>query len=153
MKFCHNGDRKLYVFSANTSGATEYWFDTESNQGDIAEPNVVIELRPIHSSLTTKLFDFGMGGYRKNVEQVTLMLGNNGGTPITVGFVTDCGTEHDEITLDGEETQAYTAGYIRALSLSPCIRSVLRFGVRVECDGPLAVDGMTLDYKILAGAR
>lgn len=153
MKFCHNGDRKLYVFSANTSGATEYWFDTESNQGDIAEPNVVIELRPIHSSLTTKLFDFGMGGYRKNVEQVTLMLGNNGGAPITVGFVTDCGTEHDEITLDGEETQAYTAGYIRALSLSPCIRSVLRFGVRLECDGPLAVDGMTLDYKILGGAR
>lgn len=128
----------------DNGGVKVYCFDTDkSNDNE----------RPIHSSLTTKLFDFGMGGYRKNVEQVTLMLGNNGGAPITVGFVTDCGTEHDEITLDGEETQAYTAGYIRALSLSPCIRSVLRFGVRLECDGPLAVDGMTLDYKILGGAR
>lgn len=108
---------------------------------------------PIHSSLTTKLFDFGAAGYRKNVDTVQLMLGNNGGAPISVGFVTDCGTEYDEITLDGDDRDSYSAGHISALTLSPCIRSVLRFGVKLESDGPLIVDGMTLGYRILGGAR
>lgn len=108
---------------------------------------------PIHTSLTTKLFDFGAGGYRKNIEQVTLMLGNNGGAPIKVGFVTDCGTEEEEITLDGDETAPYTAGFISAVPLYPCIRSVLRFGVKLSCEGTLALDGMTLNYRILGGAR
>ena len=108
---------------------------------------------PIHSSLTTKLFDFGAAGYRKNVDTVQLMLGNNGGAPISVGFVTDCGTEYDEISLDGDDRDSYSAGHISAPTLSPCIRSVLRFGVKLESDGPLIVDGMTLGYRILGGAR
>lgn len=143
----------LWVFAAGNSGVTVYWFDTNKQGGDVAIPNVIEQQVPIHSSLTTKLFDFGAAGYRKNVDTVQLMLGNNGGAPISVGFVTDCGTEYDEISLDGDDRDSYSAGHISALTLSPCIRSVLRFGVKLESDGPLIVDGMTLGYRILGGAR
>lgn len=143
----------LWVFAAGNSGVTVYWFDTNKQGGDVAIPNVIEQQIPIHSSLTTKLFDFGAAGYRKNVDTVQLMLGNNGGAPISVGFVTDCGTEYDEISLDGDDRDSYSAGHISALTLSPCIRSVLRFGVKLESDGPLIVDGMTLGYRILGGAR
>lgn len=108
---------------------------------------------PINSQLQTKLFEFGAQGYYKNVEQVILSLGNNGGAPINVGFVTDMGTEEEEVTIDCDEAQPYSAGYIKSVQFNPCIRQVERFGVKLECAGPLAVDAITLKYRITGGVR
>ena len=48
---------------------------------------------------------------------------------------------------------AYTAGYVKSMQLSPCIRQVERLGVKLSCEGPLAVDGITLTYRVTGGAR
>ncbi len=107
----------------------------------------------IKSEAQTKLFEFGVQGYYKNVDKVVLSVGNNGGVPISVSFVTDMGTEETEIVPDGSQTEAYTAGYVKSMQLSPCIRQVERFGLKLSCEGPLAVDGITLKYGIMRGAR
>lgn len=108
---------------------------------------------PFVSSFTTKLFEFGAQGYYKNVERAVLSLGNNGGEPINVSFVTDMGTEEAEVIPDGEDTQPYSAGYVKSVQVNPCIRQVERFGVRLSCNGPLAVDGITLSYRVTGGVR
>lgn len=122
--------------------------DCDTDYSGIAEST-----QPIHSYLSTKLFEFGTQGYRKNVDKVMLSLGNNGGEPIKVEFITDEGSEEEYITLEGEDAKAYSPGYVKSVPLNPCIRSVERFGVKLSCDGPLAVDGITLFYRVLGGVK
>lgn len=112
-------------------------------------------VKPIKSELQTKLFEFGAQGYLKNVDKVVLSLGDNGGVPIRVEFITSDGSEEEYVTpeSDGEGNDAYSAGYVRSVPLSPCIRAVERFGVRMSCEGPLAVDGISLFYRVLGGAK
>lgn len=119
--------------------------DTSGNYQEVSAP--------IKSEMQTKLFEFGTQGYYKNIDKVVLSLGNNGGEPIKVSFVTDMGTEEETITLDSNETKPYSAGYVKSVQLNPCIRQVERFGVRLSCEGPLAVDGITLTYRITGGVR
>lgn len=150
-----------YIYTYDTeawySALYRFSYDDADNiyniTGKFSDVKAEKQQTPIHSSLTTKLFDFGMAGYRKNVDLVQLSLGNNGGAPINVDFVTDCGTVSEEVTLTSDETENYTAGYVSSVGLNPSIRSVLRFGVRLTCEGKLAVDGMSLNYRILGGAR
>lgn len=114
---------------------------------------VKTEDKSIESLVQTKLFDFGAPEYYKNVDLINISLGNNGGTPIAVQYVTDNGTEQDEIVMTGNEIEENDPGYIKCVSRFPCIRSALRFGVRLSCDGPMAIDGISLNYRILGGAR
>lgn len=108
---------------------------------------------PISSMLQTKLFNFSLPSYKKNVQRVNLSLGNNCGEPIKVEFITEYGSEEQEIIVDGEQTEAHTAGYITNKAVFPCIKAVKQFGVRLSCEGNMAADGMSLDYVILGGAR
>lgn len=112
-------------------------------------------VKPIKSELQTKLFEFGAQGYLKNIDKVVLSLGDNGGVPIRVEFITSDGSEEEYVTpeSDGEGNDAYSAGYVRSVPLSPCIRAVERFGVRMSCEGPLAVDGISLFYRVLGGVK
>lgn len=119
--------------------------DTTANYGGIE--------KPIECYISTKLFEFGAVGYRKNVDKVMLSLGNNGGAPIKAEFITDEGSEEEFITLEGENTEPYSPGYVKSVPLNPCIRSVERFGVKLTCEGPLAVDGITLFYRVLGGVK
>ena len=107
----------------------------------------------ITSSFTTKIFDFSLPHRRKNIEQLNLQLGNNNGEAIDIYFITENGTEQTQVFTDGAETQSYTAGYITSRAVFPCIKQVLRFGLRLECKGALAVDSVILKYRILGGAR
>lgn len=132
--------------SDNVNGADQYiTLDNTDNP-------TVIE-NPIASRFTTKLFDFSGFRFRKNVDRVSIGFGNNGGIPITVRFVTDVGTEEENVSLSGNELTAYRPSYITVKQFNPCIRSVIRFGVEVECNGLLAVDAINLSYRLLGGAR
>lgn len=108
---------------------------------------------PINCHFTTKLFEFGAPHVRKNVERINLQLGNNGAEPIYVSLITESGTEEQMIVFDGNETESYSPAFIDSKAVFPCIRNVLRLGVKLNCSGPMAVDGMILKYKFLGGAR
>lgn len=137
---------KFYAISYyfNTKGTADKLLDKESGKYITSA---------ISSSFTTKIFDFGVPHRRKNIEQINLQIGNNGGVPINLFFVTENGTEQSEVIPSGNELNNYTAGYIDSRAVFPCIKQVLRFGIKAECKGTLAVDSVILKYRTLGGAR
>lgn len=150
-------DGALLLVESGTYGIFKAEFNEEAAYDHILKSDTSSNYReitaPIKSEAQTKLFEFGAQGYYKNVDKVVLSVGNNGGVPINVSFVTDMGIEETEIVPDGSQIEAYTAGYVKSMQMSPCIRQVERFGVKLSCDGPLAVDGITLTYRVTGGAR
>ena len=108
---------------------------------------------PIHTMLRTKLFTFGEPNNRKCVDRINLMLGNNGGEPITVKVITEHSQEEHDICLMGDETEAYTPAYIDSKAIFPTARNFLRVGVELSSEGVIAVDGMEFKFRTLGGAR
>lgn len=107
----------------------------------------------MYSAFTTKLFDFSAAGYLKNIDRVGIAFGNNGSNPINVSFVTDKGIESDVVSLVGSSTNKRDAEFVKFKNLYPCIKAVRTFGVKVECEGPLVVDGLSLQYRLLGGVK
>lgn len=107
----------------------------------------------INSKIQTKLFDFSAAGYLKNVDRVSIGFGNNGGEPINVSFVTDKGCESETVTLDGSATDERDAAFVTVKNFYPCMRALRTFGVKVESEGPLVVDGVSMQYRLLGGVK
>ena len=108
----------------------------------------------IPSMFLTKIFDFGMPHYFKNVPLINMAFGNNGGEPISVSFVTEQGEEQGEtVTLSESNKDEYSPEYVHNRQLRPCVRLINRIGVKAECDGAMSVDSISLDYRALGGAR
>lgn len=120
--------------------------DTATNELKVAE-------NKINSKLQTKLFDFSAGHYLKNVDRVSVGFGNNGGEPINVSFVTDKGCESDTVVLDDAEINEREAAFVTVKNFYPCMRAVRTFGVKIECEGPLVVEGLSLQYRLLGGVK
>ena len=108
--------------------------------------------KPIKSIAQTKLFDFGEPNYFKNINSVGLSLGYNDGEEITVTFISDCGEDSTAILLEDEATER-TADFTKSVLLSPGICSSSRFGLRLECEGNMLIDGINMDYRIKGRVR
>ena len=150
--FGANGGIRLGAtyFDISNSADCDFKWEFNSDNSDI----VINHTGPkIPCRAQTKIFDFSAPNIRKNIKSVGLSVGNNGGTPINVKFITDCGTEEDVIVLDGADTKERTAGFLDSRILYPCIKSVLRFGVEFSCEGLMAIEGINLSYRYLGGAR
>ena len=115
--------------------------------------SVYVYENKIKSIIKTKLFDFSSAGYLKNVDRVSIAFGNNGGEPISVGFLTDKGSESDVVTLAGSSTDERDAAFVTAKNFYPGMKSVRTFGVKIECEGPLIVDGLSLQYRLLGSVK
>ena len=120
---------------------------------DFETEELTVVENKINSMLQTKLFDFSVAGYLKNVERVGVGLGNNGGEPISVSFVTDKGCESDTVTLDGSATDERDSAFVRFKNFYPSSRAVRTFGIKIECEGPLVVDGLSMQYRLLGGVK
>lgn len=108
---------------------------------------------PIASSFTTKIFDFGLPHIRKNVEQVNLQIASNAGEGVNVSFVTENGAELTDIVTSENASDNYTAGYIESHAVFPCIKQVIKFGLKLESKAVLAADSIILKYRTVGGAR
>lgn len=104
-------------------------------------------------SFTTKLFDFSGGNYLKNVDRVSIGFGNNNGVPININFKTNLGCCGETVMLTDGHTSERDADYITIKNFYPTIRSVRNFGVEIECEGELVVDGLALQYKLLGSVK
>lgn len=109
--------------------------------------------KPIYSMAQTKFFDFNNPNFRKNIEAVGLSLGNNGGEQVKVKFITESGEDSTVVSFYSDETDSRDAGYIKSRILYPSIRSAVRFAVRFECEGNMAIEGLNITYRTLGGAR
>ncbi len=154
---------KLMVMNSyDTSDGVMLTFSTLSADENTANDNILIfnqnnELeiieKKINSKLKTKLFDFSAAGYLKNIDRVSIAFGNNGGEPIKVGFLTDKGSENDVVTLAGSSIDERDAAFVAVKNFYVSARAVRTFGINIECEGPLIIDGLSLQYRMLGGVK
>lgn len=136
-----------YLFSDDDLGCDKVLiYDAEKSE-------LIFVENKVNSKIQTKLFDFSSGGYLKNIDRVSIGFGDNGGEPISVSFVTDKGSESDTVSLIGGSTDERDAAFVTVKNFYPNIRAVRAFGVKIECDGPLVLDGLSMQYRLLGGVK
>lgn len=108
----------------------------------------------IPSMAQTKIFDFGQPQKNKAIPLVNSSFGNNGGDPITIFYITENG-EYTEETVKPrhKEISTYSAGYVRSYPFRPCVGMVACFGLRITCNGNMAVDSVSINYRPTGGAK
>lgn len=145
---------ELFCVYYNSDGYISHYFVRRFDSkldSDISDSGEKI---PINSMIQTKIFDFGMPHYFKNVPLINMAFGNNGGAPISVSFVTEQGEEQGEtVTLSESNDNEYSPEFVHNRQLRPCVRLINRIGVKAECEGAMSVDSISLDYRVLGGAR
>ena len=161
-KIFEMNNRLMLMNSYGTSDGVMLTFSTLSADKNTANDNILIfnqnnELeiieKKINSKLKTKLFDFSAAGYLKNVDRASIAFGNNGGEPIKVSFLTDKGSESDVVTLAGSSIDERDAAFVTVKNFYVSARAVRTFGVKIECEGPLIIDGLSLQYRMLGGVK
>lgn len=129
-----DGQDKFLIYNENT------------NECDIAE-------RPIKSKCTTKFFDFLSSGYLKNIDRASVGFGNNGGKPIQLNFITDVGNVSETVMLCSPDTNERGSDFVTVKQFYPTLKAVRTFGINIECEGPLLLEGISLQYKMLGGVK
>lgn len=111
-----------------------------------------LQSAPIQSMLQTKLFDFGMMERFKKIEQIYIGFGETAGE-VRMTYVTEGGRkEHGVFFLHGTGDD-YAPEYIQMKRFLPGVTRALKFGVRLECAGRVAVDGILIKYKPMGVTR
>ncbi len=104
--------------------------------------------RPIAAMCETKRFDFGRPERRKTIRR--LHLGTEGGETgwLRLHYATENGVQEDAqcLRLDG-------AADLCEWAVTPGVGRVRQFGVRLESEGGMALDGMTLQYEMNGEVR
>ena len=161
-KLFEMNNRLMLMYDCDTSDGVMLTFSTLSADENTANDKILflnqndeleIVEKKINSKLQTKLFDFSAAGYLKNVDRVSIAFGNNGGEPMNVGFLTDKGSESDVVTLAGSSTDERDEAFVTVKNFYVSVRAVRTFGVKIECEGPLIIDGLSLQYRMLGGVK
>ncbi len=130
----------------------EQGFD-EVYESDTTEYGLDIVKIPIKSVVQTKLFDFGAPTVKKSIPKIELALGANGGVPIHATVITENSTDESEIVIDEPEEQDYAAGYFQNRLIRPANKRACRVGLKLECEGEMSIDAISLQYKSLGGMK
>lgn len=145
---------ELFCVYYNSDGYISHYFVRRFDLKLDSDINDSREKIPINSMIQTKIFDFNMPHYFKNIPLINMAFGNNSGEPISVSFVTEQGEEQGEtVTLSESNDNEYSPEYVHNRQLRPCVRLINRIGVKAECEGAMSVDSISLDYRALGGAR
>lgn len=111
-----------------------------------------LQTAPIQSMLQTKLFDFGMMERFKKIEQIYIGFGEAAGE-VHMAYVTESGKkEHGVFSLHGTGDD-YAPEYIQMKRFLPGVTRALKFGVRLECTGRVAIDSILIKYKPMGVTR
>ncbi len=146
----YGGKFGVYILILGASGGNDELCEYSYNNG--WEKNMV--QKPIQSSITTKLFDFGQPARLKSVPIVNISFGDNEGRPITVDFISEKNIkDQHSVNLIGANEEIYSPGYSNSVRFFPWTKGSVKFGINISCDGELSIDAITLQYKTLGGAK
>lgn len=162
---CHIVSAYKYYPASGSPAYTEYRLfeltnDSDSDQylkqlGSINSGDFIglsVCSAPIESMMQTKMFDFGMIDRFKKIEQLYIGVGETAGKT-RISYVTDRGILDGgsfEISGNGDD---YSPDYVTVKRFLPMVNRALRFGIRLECDGRIAIDGITIKYKPMGVVR
>ncbi len=111
-------------------------------------------ISPIKSYLRSKLYDFGLPSHFKTVNLVNITFGNNHGEVINTRFISEADTYDEHTTrLVESEKDMRSPKHLNCKRFMPSTRAITRFGFEVECEGELSIEAVTLEYRMLGGAR
>lgn len=106
--------------------------------------------RPIESVVQTKLFDFGQPSRKKTVTAADISFGYNDGRPITVSFISERGIPDEHtVAIGAAEAEMYSPGYVHSCRFYPYTNAAVMFGMRVTCEGEMAIDSLSLRCRRL----
>jgi len=125
--------RLVYTLDGNTDSIVEY------------QNGVQITVQPIPAMFQTKAFDFGRPERRKTIRR--LHIGAAGEGDIRLAYVTERGIQSDAQRLEDSGSGG------REWTMTPAVNRVRRFGLRVESEGPMAVDHLVLKYEVNGEVR
>lgn len=108
---------------------------------------------PVTSLLKTKQFEFSAPNYLKNIDRVDISFGNNGGSEISVGFITNAGGIGETVFLTNPNTNENSESYITCKKFNISVKSVRNFGVKVRCEGKLIINSISVKYRLLGSVK
>ena len=68
-------------------------------------------------------------------------------------FVTDKGSYSESVELVSSDIDERDAAVVSVKSFRPSARAVRTFGVKIECEGPLIINGLALQNRLLGGVK
>lgn len=105
-------------------------------------------LVPIESKLRTKLFDFSKPERIKSVLSVYVGIGGN--ADYQMSYLTERGESYDlkrqRLFTDKDQ---YEPGYLQCAKMIPRAPRIRQFGIGIRAQGAIALDSLTIRYKIL----
>ncbi len=147
-------ENSLFCMFYNAGGHDSRFYACNFSEFQDYDEDYIGNKIPIKTSLTTKIFDFNAPHRMKNVPAVDINFGNNGGKPISVSFVTDSGTDENTVVIiDESDSDERSPDSVHNRWLRPSTQLISRLGVKLECEGEMSVDSISLEYKLLGGAR
>ena len=120
---------------------------------DEASGKIVFKKSKIQSKAQTKLFDFLLAGYLKNIDKVSIAFGNNGGEEINVEFISNVGSNSETVSLISGDTNERNTSFVSVKNFYPTTKAVRIFGVKITCEGPICIEGLSIQYKLLGGVK
>lgn len=120
---------------------------------DLVSKRLKLKNDLIKNKVATKIFELGNGHYCVNVERVVIKSGANNGSDINVKCISDCCEENIVLTTNEEFLSQNEVDYVTPRKLYPRMRSVLKFGIQIESEGMLCIDGLALFYRLLGGSK
>ncbi len=110
----------------------------------------VVEGCEIPCFVQTKLFDFGQPSRKKTVAAVDISFGYNDGRSITVNFISERGIPDEHtLAIGAAEAEIYSPDYVHSCRFYPYTNAAVMFGVRVSCEGEMAIDSLSLKCRRL----
>lgn len=100
---------------------------------------------PIPCRMATKLWDFGIPDYKKSVEQMYVGLRCEDLPRLQITYVTDRGSHIDPYRM--KDTGVDGVGYCPIRRLTPNVRMVQAFGIKVDSDAAVEMDGITVKFR------
>lgn len=109
--------------------------------------------KEIPAMAQTKLFTFGSPTITMSVPKAEISFGNNGGIPIAVTTITDRGETQREVVLDFVESDERKPQFFKNVVIRNGERINNRVGYRLESNGNIFLDSLSVYYKQLGGAK
>lgn len=150
---------KIFLFISNNLGTQRSF---EKMNIDMNSPSTGIDVyynfkgekeeSEVESVVQTKMFDFGAMDIFKSIEQMYIGFGKSP-SEICIEYLTEKGTVAEKSLEINDEVQFFSPQYIKTKRFLPGIKRALRFGLRVNAKGRIAVDGILIKYKYMGVTR
>ena len=136
------------VSNGTTLRMTATISDGKSNERELLLSGDTDAGEHIPCHFATKWWDFGRPDRKKSVEEIYSNIGCLPGGRVKMTYLTEHGEHEDPYPLADHRTDAQRANrFLRRQRVTPNVRMVQMFGVRLSCDRAMEVDGLYIKVR------